>query len=277
MPEAEWREANRANWDERVPLHLRGQLHYDQSALRTRTATLGQIVAEAIGPLAGQSVLHLQCHFGMDSLTMAQQGARVVGVDFSAPAIEAARALATELGFADRARFVLSDVYDAVAAVAEPAGFDRVLVSWGALCWLPDIAAWAQIVAQFLKPGGWLALADAHPAAYVFDSRTATPDGQPGWYWPYFARVPQVEDRTEDYADPDAVLRNTKTWEWLHPLADIIGGLLAAGLRLDRFAEYETIVWRMFDCLERDANGDYHWPDKPWLPLSFSLRAVKPA
>jgi hypothetical protein len=98
----------------------------------------------------------------------------------------------------------------------------------------------------------------------------------PGWYWPYFARDPMVEDRTEDYADPEAVLRNTRTWEWVHPLSDIIGGLLGAGLRLDRFTEHDCIPWEMFTCLVRGEDGYYRWPAEPWLPLSYSLRAVKP-
>ncbi len=275
MTEPDWRAANRANWDERVAIHLNSTLHYDQAAIRAGTATLGPIVADMMGPLAGLRVLHLQCHFGMDSLAMVQQGAEVVGVDFSVPAIEAARALAAELGLADRARFVVSDVCDAAAALPGES-FDRVLVSWGALCWLPDIAAWARVVAHFLRPGGWLALAEAHPAAYVFDSSVATANGMPGWYWPYFARAPLIEDRTEDYADPEAVLGNTRTWEWLHPLSDIIGALLSAGLRLDRVMEHDRVPWAMFDCLIRDAEGDYHWPEKAWLPLSYSLRASVP-
>ena len=275
MTEPEWLAANRANWDERVPLHLAGTSAYDLGSLRAGTARFGPIVTDVLGPVAEMKVLHLQCHFGLDTLTLAQLGATATGVDFSAPAIDTARRLADELGLANRTRFVLSDVYDAAAALPKPAGFDRVLVSWGALCWLPDVAAWARVVAGFLRPGGWLALAEVHPAAYVFDSRTAV-DGRPGWFMPYFARTPLVEDRTEDYANPAAALRNTRTWEWLHPLSDIFGGLLQAGLRLDRFTEHDCIPWAMFDTLVRGDDGYYRWPDEPWLPLSFSLRAVKP-
>jgi SAM-dependent methyltransferase len=275
--EPEWRQANRTNWDERVPLHLRSTLHYDQTNLRSGKARFGRITAEALGPVNGTRVLHLQCHFGMDSLCLAQQGATVTGVDFSTPAIDAAKALAADLGLADRVRFILSDVYEAAEALPEPASFDRVFVSWGALCWLPDMRGWAKIVAHFLKPGGWLALAEAHPAAYVFDSRTATPDGMPGWFVPYLGREPMIEDRTEDYADPTAVLRNTRTHEWVHPLSDVISALIDAGLRLDRLTEHDSVAWAMFDCLVRDETGFYRWPDKPWLPLSYSLRATKPA
>ncbi|MBS0640466.1 MAG: class I SAM-dependent methyltransferase, partial [Proteobacteria bacterium] len=230
---------------------------------------------DMLGPVAGLRVLHLQCHFGMDTLTLAQQGASVTGVDFSAPAVDAARRLAQEVGLADRARFVLSDVYEAPAALRGER-FDRVFASWGALCWLPDIRAWAQVVAQFLQPGGWLALADAHPTAYVFDSRTATADGRPGWWVPYLGREAAIEESAEDYADPAATLRNTRTHQWLHPLGDIVTALLEAGLTLARLQEHDAVPWLLFNCLQRSADTLYRWPDQPWLPLSFSLRAVKP-
>lgn len=277
MQEPEWRRTNRANWDERVPLHLRSTLHYNQTALRAGTAGPDAIEAAVLGSVAGLRVLHLQCHFGMDSLALAQHGADITGIDFSPPAIEAARVLADELGLSARARFILSDVYDAPQALPEPASFDRVFVSWGALCWLPDMAAWAKIVAYFLRPGGWLALADAHPTAYVFDSRMGSPDGPPGWFLPYFRKEPLIEDRTEDYADPAAVLSNTKTYEWLHPLSEVVTALIGSGLRLDQLAEHDRVPWAMFTCLVRDETGFYRWPDKPWLPLSYALRASRPA
>ena len=135
----DWRALNQANWDERVGVHLnRPRLHYNLDKLRAGTEQLDTIAAGILGPVDGLRVLHLQCHFGADTLTIAQQGAAVTGLDFSPPAIEAARSLAIELGLADRARFVEANVYDAEAAIDEPAAFDRVFVRWGALCWLPE-------------------------------------------------------------------------------------------------------------------------------------------
>jgi SAM-dependent methyltransferase len=272
----DWHSLNQANWDERVPIHLNAPNAYGLTRLRAGTETLDPIAAEVLGSVDGLKVLHLQCHFGMDSLTIARDAASVTGVDFSPPAIATARSLATELGFADRARFVEANVYDALSALPEPGTFDRVFVSWGALCWLPDIAAWARIVAAFLAPGGFLALAEAHPIIYVFDDAAATADGRPGWYVPYFGREPLLLENTEDYADPTIRLRNRRTVEFLHPLSDIVTALLAAGLRIDRFQEHDNMVWKMFDCLVKRARDEYSWPDRPWLPLSFSLRAVKP-
>jgi SAM-dependent methyltransferase len=273
----DWLALNLANWNERVPIHLdTPHLHYRLDALKAGTEQLDPIAAEVLGPVAGLRVLHLQCHFGADTLTIAQQGALVTGLDFSPPAIAAAGALAGELGLAERARFVEANVYDAPAAVGAPGAFDRVFVSWGALCWLPDIRAWGRVVASFLKPNGYLALADAHPFAYVFDDMNATADGKPGWYMPYLGRQPMVEDRTEDYADPGAVLKNSRTVQFLHPISDVIGGLIDAGLRIDRFQEHDSVVWQMFAQLEKRGSGEHVWPDRPWLPLSFSLRASKP-
>ena len=270
-----WRALNQANWDERVPIHLAAPLHYDLTRLRAGTERLDPIAEARLGPVKGLSVLHLQCHFGKDTLTLARQGATVTGLDFSQPAIDAANHLAAELGLADRATFIRADVYDAATAIPAAAQFDRVFVSWGALCWLPDVFAWAGVVASCLKPGGYLAFADAHPAAYVFDSANATPDGRPGWYTPYLGRAGIEENRSDDYADPAAILRNSRTIEFLHPISDILTALIQAGLRIDQFLEHDSIVWRMFTNLVERAPNEHAWPDHPWLPLSFSLRASK--
>jgi SAM-dependent methyltransferase len=269
----DWLDLNLANWNERVPLHLNT---YGLEALRQGTGRLDPIATAILGPTDGLRVLHLQCHFGKDTLAIAQQGAAVTGLDFSPPAIAAARSLAGELGLTKRASFALANVYDAQAAINEPGSFDRVFVSWGALVWLPDMPAWARVVASFLKPNGFLALAEAHPFAFVFDDRTATADGRPGWHMPYLSREPLLEDRTDDYADPTARLNNSRTVEFLHPLSDILTALIDAGLRIERFLEHDSVVWQMFAGLQQRGPGEYVWPDQPWLPLSYSLRAVKP-
>jgi SAM-dependent methyltransferase len=221
------------------------------------------------------AILHLQCHFGSDSLKFAQRGATVVGLDFSAPAIDAARRLASEPGLADRARFVHADLYDASAAIPETATFDMVFVTWGAICWLPDIYRWAEIVCHFLKPGGSLYLAEAHPAAMVFDDAAALPDGRPGLFAPYFSREPVVMEEAHDYIDETSTVANATTYTWVHPLGDIISGLLMAGMSLDWLHEHDGVTWHMFDVLVRSADGLWRWPDKPWLPLAFSLRATR--
>src|SRR6266542_2690138 len=198
MSGLDWRTLNRANWDERVPIHLAAPM-YDSAQLRAGQARKNAIEEAELGSVDGLRLLHLQCHFGRDSLILAQRGASVVGLDFSPPAIAAARSLADELGLADRTRFVEADLYDAPSAIPEPTSFDRVYVSWGALCWLPDIERWARIVAHFLKPCGSLYLAEGHPVALVFDDATAHADRRPGFFVPYFHSEQLVLDDATDY------------------------------------------------------------------------------
>jgi SAM-dependent methyltransferase len=176
----------------------------------------------------------------------------------------------------DRARFVQADLYNAMAAIPEAAAFDAVFVTWGALCWLPDIAGWARIVGHFLKPGGWLYLAEGHPAAMVLDDAAALPDGRPGFHVPYFHTAPMVFDDASDYVDDAARLANSVTCQWIHPLAHVVTSLIDAGLRLDWLREHDAVTWRMFQCLTEGSDGLYRWPDRPWLPLAYSLIATKP-
>ena len=275
MTDIDWRTLNRANWDERVRVHL-GPGGYDLTSLRAGRDRLHAIEEAELGSVDGLRILHLQCHFGRDTLILAQRGAEVVGLDFSAPAIDAARKLAAEFGLEGRARFVEADLYDAEAAIAEPHAFDLVFVTWGAIYWLPDIRRWAGIVAHFLRPGGALYLADGHPAALVFDDERRQPDGNPGYFLPYFQREPLVYDNSVDYVDRAARLQNSRQVVWMHPLGDTMTALVDAGLRLEWLHEHDSITWRMFESLVEGADGLYRWPDKPWLPLSFSLRAMRP-
>ena len=269
----DWRELNRANWDERVVVHL-GSAGYDLGPLRAGRGRLNAIDEAELGPVAGLRVLHLQCHFGKDSLVLAGRGAEVTGLDFSGPAVETARLLAAELGLA--ARFVQADLYDAPAAVPEPASFDLVYTTWGTITWLPDLAGWARVVAHFLRPRGALYFADAHPAVLVFDDMAGVDaGGRPGWFMPYFGGEPLVIDDPSDYADPQAQLVNQRQVNWLHPLGAILDALRAAGLRLEWLHEHPRVPWRMFRCLVPDAEGCWAWPDHPWLPLSVSLCAVR--
>jgi SAM-dependent methyltransferase len=273
----DWLALNRASWDERTTVHL-GPGGYDMSSQRGGRGRLDAIVEAELGPVAGLRVLHLQCHFGGDTIAIAQRGAaEVVGVDFSPPAVEAARVLARECGMAN-AHFVLSNVQDAAGAMSGQAGsFDLVFTTWGTIAWLPDVAAWARVVTHFLRPGGALYFADMHPAAAVFDGLAdpADAEGRPGWLVPYFARAPQVFDDPTDYANPSARLANTRTVNWLYPLSDILGALREAGLRLDWLREHPRLTWRLYPGLVRDADGLWTWPGRPWLPLALSFRALR--
>jgi SAM-dependent methyltransferase len=241
---------------------------------------LDAIVEAELGPVAGLRVLHLQSHLGDDSVALAQRGAaEVVGVDFSPAAVAAARALAAETG-ASGVRFVEADLYAAPAALPGEAGrFDLVFVTWGTIWWLPDIAGWARVAAHFLKPGGALYFADAHPMAMVFDGagRPDDPDHRPDWFVPYFHREPIAYDEPFDYANPAARLANSRTIVWMHGLADILGALRAAGLRLDWLHEHPGLTSPLFPGLVQGPDRLWTWPGRAWLPLALSLRAVREA
>jgi SAM-dependent methyltransferase len=272
--EPAWRRLNRANWDGRAAVHV-GPGGYDLTGLRSGHGPM-PIVDDELGSVAGLRVLHLQCHIGTDSLALAQRGAQVVGLDFSGVAIAAARKLAGELGLADRMRFIEADIYDARSAIPEPASFDRVFVTWGTICWHPDVRVWARIVAHFLKTGGVFYFAEGHPAALVFDEQTSgEPGRRAGFYWPYLGRAEMEEIDPRDYADPSARLANAATREWLHPVGDVVTAVIEAGLRLDWLHEHDAVTWRMFECLVEGDDGLFRWPDKPWLPLAYSLRATR--
>ncbi len=163
--------------------------------------------------LDGLRVLHLQCHFGSDTLSLAQLGASVVGIDFSRPAVQEARRMAAELDLPTSACFIEANIYDARHILPEPESFDLVFTMWGTIGWLPDVAEWARIIAWFLKPGGVLYFADGHPAAFVFDG-DGGPGRMPEFTFPYASTEPDVLDDPGDYADPDAVLEYGRTWEW---------------------------------------------------------------
>jgi len=271
MAEPEWRRLNRANWDERVAAHLAPDSDYDIARLRRGNYELHGVEERELGPVAGLRLLHLQCHFGVDTLALAQKGAHVTGLDFSAPAIDAARALAAEFGIA--ADFVCADVYAARDAVEGT--FDRVFTSWGTIIWLPDIRAWARVVASVLAPGGEFYFADVHPAALVLDDAVPGSGEMPGWFVPYFHQGALAIDEASDYANPTARLTNTATRQFIHSVADVVQALLDAGLCLTMLREHDTLAWKAFACMVEADGHLYRLPGKPWLPLSYSLKAMK--
>jgi len=272
MSEPEWRRLNRANWDERVAIHIAPASDYETDLLRQGNYALHAIEENELGPVAGRLLLHLQCHFGIDTLALAQKGAVVTGLDFSEPAIAAARDLAAEIGI--DATFVQSDIYEARAAVVGE--FERVFTSWGTIYWLPDIRAWAKVVASLLASGGEFYFADIHPAALIFDDDIAGIDGMHGWFSPYFQQGALVRDDARDYANPAARLANTRTHQFMHPVANVVQALLDAGLQLTMLHEHDTLAWKQFACMVETEGRLYRLPDQAWLPLSYSLKAIKP-
>jgi SAM-dependent methyltransferase len=262
---ADWRALNRANWDDRVPIHVASSF-YDLAGFRAGADTLRPFEPAEAGDVAGKRLVHLQCHIGLDTLSWARRGALVSGLDFSAPAISAASALASELGI--RATFVVSDVYDAEAALGGRR-FDIVYTGIGALAWLPDIPRWARVVAGLLAPGGFLYLVEGHPFAQILDDATGLVVSRD-----YFDSGPTVEEFAHTYTDGPA-LEHVRTVEFQHGIGEVITALIEAGLRIEFLHEFEFDAFGRYDSLQRHDDGTYRFPPgRPRVPLIFSVRAA---
>ena len=265
MADASWRDLNRAMWDEKTPLHLVSPI-YDVGGFKAGASSLRAHEIADLGDVAGKDLIHLQCHFGKDTLSWARLGARVTGLDFSAPAIEAAVDLAREIGV--EARFVHADVYDAPAAVGG-ARFDIVYTGVGALCWIPDMTRWAQVVFDLLRPGGELYLYEFHPLKFIF-GETEKPEILDDYFTP-----PQgLRWGGVTYADASAPA--TPTIQWNHPLGEVVSALVAAGLVIRSLHEMDGDVVPQWPCMTRGADGLYRMPPgMPSLPLMYVVRAFR--
>jgi len=264
---------NREWWNERVPIHAKSKF-YDLDGFRAGKTNLLGIEQEEVGDVRGQRLLHLQCHFGLSTLSFARLGASVVGVDFSAPAVALARSLADEEGLP--ARFVESDVYDALDAVTER-DFDVVFASYGVLGWLPDVPGWMRVAAEFLRPGGRFHLIEIHPFTATFDDED--PDAsEPRVRYPYFHDPePDHEICEATYADRDAETTHDDTRFWAHDLGEILGSAIEAGMVIEAYRELPTTCFQEFPYLVERRPGEWGWPEgMTELPLQFALRARKP-
>ena len=261
----EWREANRAHWDERVPIHVGGEF-YDVAGFKAGQERLRPFEISEVGDVSGKDLLHLQCHFGIDTLSWARRGTRVVGLDFSLPAIVEARKLAAELAL--EAEFVHSDVYDARGSL-DGRDFDVLCTGLGALSWLPDIRQWSRVVASLIRPGGFLYLSEFHPFSFVFgdDDLTVVDD--------YFqSEEPYVWDEPGTYADLEAETLHNRTYEWNHTLGGVVSAVVEAGLNLEFLHEQDYTVEPRWLFLQKSGVDTYRLPESmPSLPLMYSLRA----
>jgi SAM-dependent methyltransferase len=272
----EYMAANRALWDEWTAIHARSEF-YDVEGWKAGRRPLRDFVLDEVGDVAGKDLLHLQCHFGLDTLSWARRGARVTGADFSERAIALARSLAAETGL--DARFVQSDVLELDRAL--DGDFEVVFTSFGVLWWLPDLTRWARVVARFVRPGGMFYLAELHPFAQVLDDWGVT---EPRLRYPYFPSPEPLAFPTQgSYADPDAKVEQPVEYGWPHSIGEIVTVLAEAGLRIEFLHELPFTVFQavpfMVESEDRDGPRSWRLPE-PWdgkLPLIFSLKATKPA
>jgi 2-polyprenyl-3-methyl-5-hydroxy-6-metoxy-1,4-benzoquinol methylase len=265
---------NQRLWDERAAIHVRGSRTYPLAEFKAGADPKPDL-PDDIGPVAGKSILHLQCHFGMDSLSWARRGAHVTGVDFSPVAIAEARKLSSELAIP--ARFVESDIGALPQNLNDR--FDIVLTYYGTITWLPDLKAWAKTVAHFLKPSGFFYIADTHPLAHTLE---VTVDGRIQPTSDYFAPGEPIRCESRgSYADPKAISKNNVSWQWQHTLSDVLSALIGAGLRIDALREFPFTFYDMFyyqnkSLMQCDERGWWRLKEmESRFPLMFSLKAAR--
>jgi 2-polyprenyl-3-methyl-5-hydroxy-6-metoxy-1,4-benzoquinol methylase len=232
--EEKYLDLNRTNWNNRVAGHLTSDF-YEMDAFRAGKSSLKEIELALLGDIKGKSVLHLQCHFGQDTLSLARMGAQVTGIDFSDKAIDEAKNLAAELSI--DAEFICCDVYSAPEHLQEK--FDFVYTTYGTIGWLPDVSKWADVIAHFLKPNGKLIFVDFHPVVWMFD------DNFTHVAYNYFQEDPIIEEVSGSYADKSLDITDT-TITWNHGLSEVYQALQRAGLTIDHFSEYP---FSPYDCL----------------------------
>ena len=263
-----YQQANLALWNEWAEINAKSKT-YDLEGFKAGQNTLTSIELEEVGAVTGKTLLHLQCHFGLDTLSWARRGASVTGADFSDKAIALAQAISGEVSL--EARFIQSDLYELPNVLSGQ--FDVVFTSYGVLCWLRDLKRWAEIVAHFLKPGGVFYIAEMHPFLYVFDEDDPV---ELRVKHSYFYRPEPTEWKVSgSYADREAKVNQPVEYEWAHSLGEIVSALTAAGLKIEFLHEFDRSVDRTVACMEKDAEGWWRLKDQPDLPLMFSLRAVK--
>jgi len=265
-----YKETNRAYWNEMAQRHLDSPF-YGTAAFRRGEIILDSIVRERVGDVRGKRLLHLQCHFGLDTLSLARMGAEVTGLDFSDDAIALARKIAAETGVAGT--FVQSDVLNPPKDLT---GFDIVFASWGAICWINDMAGWMRTAANALKPGGRLFLAEGHPYLMTLDDYPPEPTLPFTVRYPYDSRVPLELENQGDYAGP-GILKAHRNVQHLHGMATILNAALGANLRIDSVGEGDRIPWCGLQQLVKTDDGEY-WtlpPGAPFIPLSLFLDATK--
>ncbi len=272
-----YREANRARWDESVAVHAASEFYGVQRFLAGESMLL-PLDLDEVGNVAGKSLLHLQCHFGLDTLSWARLGAEVVGVDFAPSAINVARELASEAGL--DAEFVESELYAAPDALADRLGtFDIVYVNLGALCWLPDIAGWARVCAGFLRDGGLLYVRDVHPTTFTMDDEA--PAGELRLRFPYFETEQPLHWQGDgDYADSSVSFENQDSYEWNHGIGEVVMAVIDSGCRIDLLHEQDWTVYPALPWLVETEPGVWRLPERDGetdrrLPLMFSLRATR--
>ena len=268
-------EFNRASWDERAPAHAASP-DYAFERFVEDPAFLSEVVRfdlPRLGDINGLRGVHLQCHIGTDTLSLARLGAQMTGLDLSPASLAQARELSRRAG--PHVDFVEAELFDAVSVLGAGA-FDLVFTGIGALCWLPSVSRWAQVVADLLVPGGRLFIREGHPVLWSLGYER--PDRLLVLEYPYFElEEPQVWDDPGTYVETDVVFEQNTTHEWNHGLGEIVTAVLDAGMDLTMLVEHRSVPWEPLPGqMVKDEHGEWHLADHPErAPLTYTLQAVK--
>lgn len=256
--------ANKKWWNDVTPIHSRSQL-YNLAGFKKGKSTLESIEQEEVGDVKGKTLLHLMCHFGMDTLSWARKGAIVTGVDLSDGSIKLAKKLSKEINVP--ATFKCSDIYELPNVLDKK--YDIIFTSYGVLCWLSNINKWAKIINHFLKVGGVFYIVELHPFTNIlsYDFKL---------YYKYFKKGPYTDDSSGTYTDWDAKV-NGVTYEWSYTRCYVINAVIKQGLTIEFVHEFPFTMYDQFPgFMEKNAKGQYVLKNKKiQIPLLFSLKATK--
>lgn len=258
----EYLEANKKLWNNKTPVHAKSEM-YELDAFLKGKNVLNKIELEGLGDVSGKSMLHLQCHFGLDTMSWQRMGAQATGIDFSSVAIKQAREISDQLGL--KTQFVESDVYALPDNLKGQ--FDIIFTSYGTITWLPDLDKWASVIRHFLKPGGVFYIAEFHPAWYIFDFDTKLPA------YHYFNQVdPYLEVTKGTYADTEADLEDREFF-WMHSIEETLMSLVRQGLQLEEMREFDYSPHDCFPNLTKRAENEYVFDTYDIsMPHVFSLK-----
>lgn len=264
MKDLNYIEINKKTWNEKTKVHVDSEFYANDEFLKGKSS-LNQIELDIIGDILEKKILHLQCHFGQDTISFSRMGAKTTGVDLSDKAIAKAQEFNEYLGL--DAKFVCCDIYDLPNLLNEQ--FDIVFTSYGTIGWLPDLDKWANVISQFLKPQGKFVFVEFHPVVWMFDN-----DFKEVFY-NYFNVEPIIEEETGTYGDRNANIE-TKTITWNHPTSEVLNALIKSGLEINSFSEYDYSPYDCFNQTEEFEKGKFrikHLENK--IPMVFSLTATK--
>jgi ubiquinone/menaquinone biosynthesis C-methylase UbiE len=255
---------NKETWNNKVAIHIASDF-YDMKGFLNGKSTLNSIELELLGAVKGEKILHLQCHFGQDTMSLSRMGAKVTGIDLSDKAIEKAREINKKLNL--DANFVCCDIYDLPNLLDEK--FDIVFTSYGTIGWFPDLDKWAKVISHFLKPDGKFVMADFHPVVWMFDNDFKD------IFYNYFNIEEIIEDEIGTYAEKEASI-TTQSITWNHPISEILNALITNCLELNCFNEFDYSPYNCFNQMKEFEPNKFrikHFENK--IPMVYSIAATK--